>query len=192
MSYKLNPRLEKCLSQKLKWKDLRDIQKKAFAPISEKENTLIVSGTASGKTEAALLPIFNNMLSERQTGLRVLYLAPLKALINDLNLRIQNFAIPLGFESSPWHGDVKYNEKFKSLDDTNILIITPESLESLLTTKRIAIQEIFHQIEYIIVDEIHYFATSPRGYQLISLINRVSRYSEKPPTRIGLSATVEN
>lgn len=192
MAYKLNPRLEKCLTQNLKWKDLRDIQKKAFNPISDKNNTLIVSGTASGKTEAALLPIFNNMLTSKLSGLRVLYLAPLKALINDLNLRILNFATPLGLVSSPWHGDVKYNEKFKSLDDTNILIITPESLESLLTTQKTDNQEIFKQIEYIIVDEIHYFATSPRGYQLISLINRVSRYSESVPIRIGLSATVEN
>jgi len=192
MVNRLNPRLEKCLSQNLKWKDLRDIQKKAFDPISEKKHTLIVSSTASGKTEAALLPIFNRLLNERMTGLKVLYVAPLKALINDLNLRILTMATPLGFVSSPWHGDVQYHEKIQSLDETNVLIITPESLEGLLTTQKTVNQEIFHLIEYIIVDEIHYFAASPRGYQLMSLINRVSRYSEMTPVRIGLSATVEN
>jgi ATP-dependent Lhr-like helicase len=84
------------------------------------------------------------------------------------------------------------NEKFKGIQDAHILIITPESLESLLTSSRLSAKEIFQQLEYIVVDEIHYFAASPRGYQLISLINRVSRYSCFDTVKVGLSATVEN
>jgi ATP-dependent Lhr-like helicase len=192
MKYTLNPKLQQCLIKKMGWKGLREIQEKSIFPISERKNTLIVSGTASGKTEAALIPIINNMLNTRSSGLKVLYFVPLKALINDLNSRISKLCASLGIRSSPWHGDVDYNEKYKSLDETNILIITPESLEGLLTSRKISPKELFKKVDYMIVDEIHYFAASPRGYQLISLINRISRYSDSMPVKIGLSATVEN
>jgi len=188
----LNDKLQHHLKRNLNWTALRDIQKQAVRPIVEGKHTLIVSETASGKTEAALIPILSNMLNRGFEGLKVLYFAPLKALINDLYERIVNLAKPLGINVSPWHGDIPASEKTKALEDTNLLIITPESLEGMITSKKIDLQQIFEHLEVVIVDEIHYFADSPRGYQLISLINRLEKYAKVPLQRIGLSATVQN
>ncbi len=188
----LNERLQHHLKRNLNWNDLRDIQKRSIPPIAGGKQTLIVSETASGKTEAALIPIISQLLNGGFEGLKVLYLAPLKALINDLCDRIENLAKPLGINTSPWHGDIPSSEKIKSLEDTHLLIITPESLEGMLTSKKIDLRAVFEHLEYVIVDEIHYFADSPRGYQLISLINRLEKYSKHTLQRIGLSATVEN
>jgi ATP-dependent helicase Lhr and Lhr-like helicase len=194
--YKLDSKLQEMLRNK-DFCSLRKIQEDSIDYIFSKNNLLIVAPTASGKTEAALLPVISSILGNKENDryLKCLYIAPLKALLNDLESRILDLK-DYG-ESQPfilkWHGDVSRSRKLKELQAVpDILMITPESLEVLFISKYINQAEIFEKIEFIIIDEAHNFAATPRGAQLISLINRIENLSEFSIQRIGLSATIGN
>ncbi len=109
------------------WQTLRDIQELAVAPILAGRDTVLASATASGKTEAAFLPLLSRTVDRE--GLRILYVSPLKALINDQSRRLESLADAVGLTVTPWHGDVAASRK-RRLRDTSagILLITPESL----------------------------------------------------------------
>ncbi|KZX14739.1 DEAD/DEAH box helicase [Methanobrevibacter filiformis] len=204
----LHKRLQHYIISYLKWKKLNEIQEETIPIILNGNDSLIISPTASGKTEAALIPIFSELLNEFDhgdhidhiTSINVLYISPLKALLNDMDRRISKWADYLGFTVTKWHGDVPRSRKNSFIKDpTDFLLITPESLEVILMMRTESEKErIFKNMKYIIVDEIHYFADSDRGVQLNSLLNRISKYGikthiTKPHViRIGLSATVEN
>ena len=190
---RLNERLLHFLSNRLGWSDLNSIQKKVIPHILDGNNTLILAPTASGKTEAALIPIFSEILNNHLEPVSVLYISPLKALINDMHNRIESWANHFGLSAMKWHGDVEYTEKKKfSKNPTDFLSITPESLEVILMNRTSGEKErIFNNVKYILIDEIHYFAGSDRGIQLNSLLNRISKYTPNAQT-IGLSATVGN
>lgn len=190
----LNKRLNSFLVNRLKWKDLNSIQDKAIPIILEGNDTLVISPTASGKTEAVLLPIFSEILDNHYEPLSVLYVAPLKALINDMYDRIDIWARHFNLTTTKWHGDVNKASKDKFFKTpTDFLLITPESLEVILMNRReVEKRKVFKELKYVIVDEIHYFAESDRGIQLNSLLNRINKYCSEKPTRLGLSATVGN
>ncbi|MGB4611038.1 MAG: DEAD/DEAH box helicase [Methanothermobacter thermautotrophicus] len=190
----LNPRLRHFLANRLGWRSLRDVQKSALEAIGRGEDTLIVAPTASGKTEAALIPVFNSILSEGLPPVSMLYVSPLKALINDMHSRLELWGNHFNLEVMKWHGDVPANRKRRFIENpSDILLITPESLEVMMINRSRAEKErILGNLRYIIVDEIHQFIEADRGVQLNSLLARLERYTLVRPQRIGLSATVGN
>lgn len=194
--YRLDPRLQELLRNK-GFNSLRKIQEDSIEIQFNNENLLIVAPTASGKTEAALLPIISSILSDKinETCLKCIYVAPLKALLNDIENRLLQLK---DYEDSQpyilkWHGDVPRSKKLKGLKDIpDILLITPESLEVLFISPHINQVKLFEQVKYIVIDEVHNFSSNPRGAQLISIISRVESVSNYPIQKIGLSATVGN
>lgn len=194
LAEKLNPRLTHFLANRLGWKQLNPIQEKAIPVIFEGKDTLVLAPTASGKTEAVLIPLFNEILNNKLEPTSVLYISPLKALINDMHNRIESWGNHFGITAAKWHGDVDLGKRNKYLKNpTDFLSITPESLEVIIMNKSSSAKHrIFQNVRYIIIDEIHYFADSDRGIQLNSIVNRISRYSNHDIQKLGLSATVGN
>ena len=189
----LDYKLKYFLQNTLGWTDLTDIQKETIPVILNDENSLIIAPTASGKTEAALIPIYNNLITKSLSATSVLYIAPLKALINDMDKRVYTWNQYFGFTATKWHGDASKSKKDTYLKKpSDILLTTPESLEVILINKsENQKKKIFENIKYVIIDEIHYFIESDRGIQLNSLLKRITEYS-KDFVKIGLSATVGN
>ena len=190
----IGERLKLFLANREKWTRFNDLQKEAIPVILKGKDTLIIAPTASGKTECALIPIFDDILKNRIEPMSVLYVAPLKALINDMDSRIERWGNYFNLTVTKWHGDVSKHAKDKFIKEpTDFLSITPESLEVILMNRKYGDkQNIFKNIKYIIIDEIHYFADSDRGVQLNSLLNRIRQYVDNDSVKIGLSATVGN
>ena len=175
------------------WTELRDVQIAAADVLFNTEkNLLLTSATASGKTEAAFFPIISDLFRDPgMPGVKVLYIAPLKSLINDQYGRLGELLDEAGINVTHWHGDVTSSHKKKLLEDPNgILQITPESLESMLMNRSNDIVRIFSALRYVIIDEIHTMISSDRGNQIICQLCRIEKLIGKSPRRIGLSATV--
>lgn len=176
------------------WEELKYIQTKSCEIIfNTDKNLLISSGTASGKTEAVFLPILTQLYNEEDVnGVSVLYISPLKALINDQFLRLEDLTKESDINVLKWHGDVYSYKKDLNNISNIILQITPESLESILTKKKSIFYNAIKNIKYIVIDEIHYFMSSIRGEQLRCLLHRLQLLTNNIPRRIGLSATISN
>lgn len=176
------------------WSELRDIQLDAARVIFESDdNLLLSSSTASGKTEAAFFPIITDILSSPDCGesVSVLYIAPLKSLINDQFSRLDELLDMTGITLTHWHGDVGASHKTKLLKQPEgILQITPESLESMVINRANDIPRIFGKLKYVVIDEIHSMIGADRGSQVLCLLSRISRLIGHDPRRVGLSATV--
>lgn len=178
----------------MKWERFTPVQDRTIPLIMQTDSDIIVSAnTASGKTEAAFLPIITKVEARAQAELKVLYISPLKALINNQFDRIERLCQNCEIKIYRWHGDVDQNQKNKLLKNpSGILQITPESLESLFINKTGHLLSLFQGIEFIVIDEIHSFLDSPRGAQLRSLLSRMYSYTRVRPRIIGLSATIRN
>ena len=178
----------------MKWENFTQVQDLTIPLIMQTESDIIVSAnTASGKTEAAFLPIITMIEERAQTELKVLYISPLKALINNQFERIERLCQNCEINIYRWHGDIGQSHKNKLLKNpSGILQITPESLESLFINKTGHLKPLFQGIEFIVIDEIHSFLDSPRGTQLRSLLSRMEAYTRVRPRIIGLSATIRN
>lgn len=174
------------------WQSLRPVQTAAADAIFNTEsNVLLTSSTASGKTEAAFLPILTELYEHPSTSIGCLYIAPLKALINDQHERLSALCEPADIHVTAWHGDANQTAKRKLLrNPSGVLQITPESLESLLLRKHNEIPRLFGDLRFIVIDELHSFLRSDRGAQAFCLIERLSRLADVRPRRIGLSATI--
>jgi ATP-dependent Lhr-like helicase len=171
------------------WKDLRDIQERAVDPILAGRDVVLASATASGKTEAAFLPLLSRPVKNQ--GLRILYVSPLKALINDQARRLESLADAVGLTVTPWHGDIAASRKRRLRDaPAGILLITPESLEAMFVTHGSEVSAFFGGLDYMVVDELHSFMATERGRQLQSLLHRVDLAVGHPVPRLGLSATL--
>ena len=174
------------------WQSLRAVQNAAGDAIfNTDQNVLLTASTASGKTEAAFFPILT-LLDEDPSGtVGVLYIAPLKALINDQFGRLNDLCQEEGIAVTRWHGDAARSGKQKLLKHpSGILQITPESLESLLINRHMEIPSLFGDLRFIVIDEIHSLLRSDRGLQTFCLIERLCRLAGCKPRRIGLSATI--
>jgi ATP-dependent helicase Lhr and Lhr-like helicase len=174
------------------WTALRDAQERAIPSILAGDSDVVIAAaTATGKTEAAFLPIFSKYLAEEDQNACVVYLSPLKALINDQFSRMEQLCESLDIPVHPWHGDIPGSRKKKFLNTPRgILLITPESVESLFVNHGTAIPQIFDNLLYIVVDELHSFIGSERGQQLQSLLHRIEFAIKRKVPRIGLSATI--
>lgn len=178
----------------MNWDSFTPIQDSAIQTIINTDKDVILSsGTASGKTEAAFLPILSLVEKTANQKLKVLYVSPLKALINNQFERITQLCDELYIHVQKWHGDIASSTKKNFLKKPQgILQITPESIESLFVNHSEKLPKIFNDIEFIVIDEIHSFINSERGVQLRSLIARMSDFMKNPPRIIGLSATIDN
>ena len=174
------------------WESLREVQIAAAESIWEGDNNLLLcSSTASGKTEAVFFPILADLDADPSKSIAVLYIAPIKSLINDQFLRMEALLEESGIPVFHWHGDVASSHKKQLLDNPRgILQITPESLESMLINRSNDIVRLFHDVRYVIIDEIHSLIGSDRGSQIICQLTRMGRLIGKHPRRIGLSATI--
>lgn len=174
------------------WKALRSVQNAAGEAIfGTQNNVLLTASTASGKTEAAFFPILTLLDEDPPASVGVLYIAPLKALINDQFIRLTELCEEAGIPVTRWHGDVAQSKKRKLLrKPSGILQITPESLESLMINKHMEIPSLFGDLRFIVIDEIHSLLRGDRGLQTFCLIERLCRTAGCQPRRIGLSATI--
>lgn len=194
MSYYFN-KLDKKIQEKIyqmKWENLRPIQEESIDKIQTTKDHLIISAsTASGKTEAAFFPIISEIISNKQeAGFQVMYIGPLKALINDQFNRIENLCEKCEIPVFKWHGDVSHVHKKKAKEKpSGILLITPESLESIFINYSSKLPELFNNLKYIVIDEMHSFIGNERGAQLKSLILRLRLFNNDFRC-IGLSATL--
>jgi ATP-dependent Lhr-like helicase len=174
------------------WHDLRPIQVEACRVVFETDtHLLIAAGTASGKTEAAFLPVLTMLHESPSQGIGAMYIGPIKALINDqferLNDLLQYAEIPVHM----WHGDVTQTKKQRVLRQPHgILQITPESLESLLVNQHKELPRLFGQLQFVVIDEVHAFIGSDRGNQILCQLHRLAQLTQHEPRRIGLSATL--
>ena len=176
------------------WQSLRAVQNAAGDAIfGTEDNVLLTASTASGKTEAAFFPILTLLEEHPSASVGVLYIAPLKALINDQFGRLNELCEEEGITVTRWHGDAARSGKQKLLKKpSGILQITPESLESLLINKHMEIPTLFGDLRFIVIDEIHSLLRGDRGLQTFCLIERLCRLAGAVPRRIGLSATIGN
>ncbi len=176
------------------WETIRPIQVAAAHEIFEtNHNVLLSASTASGKTEAAFFPILTELDENPSSTVGCLYIAPLKALINDQYDRLSELCENTGINVWHWHGDVSPTQKRRMLKKTSgVLQITPESLESFMINKHMDIPRLFGDLRFIVIDELHSFLRSDRGGQTFCLIERLSRLAGVKPRRIGLSATIGN
>ena len=174
------------------WESLRDVQVAAAESIlAGSNNLLLTSSTASGKTEAAFFPILSLLCEDPPASVGVLYIAPLKSLINDQFGRIEELLDASGIPVTHWHGDVAGSHKKKLLETPRgILQITPESLESMLINRSNDLVRLFGDLRFVVIDEIHTLTGSDRGNQILCQLARIGRVIGYHPRRIGLSATV--
>lgn len=178
----------------MKWQSFTPVQDQTIPAIINSDNDVVISsGTASGKTEAAFFPILTKVENEAQHSLKVLYISPLKALINNQFERVIDLCKDMDISINRWHGDISSNKKKKFINHpTGILQITPESLESLFINRTNFLSRIFKDVEFIIIDEVHSFIGSERGVHLRALIDRLEHYFSEQPRIVGLSATLGN
>ncbi len=175
-----------------RWENLRAVQMAAGEAIfGTDDNVLLCASTASGKTEAAFFPILTELYENPPASVGALYIAPLKALINDQFVRLEDLCLEADIPVWHRHGDVSQSHKDKLLKNpSGILQITPESLEALLMRKHAYIPKLFCDLRYVVIDELHSLMRAQRGGQTMCLIERLSRLSGSSPRRIGLSATI--
>lgn len=189
----LHPSLQYHVVNTLGWSTLRPTQLAAIAPIHAGSHCLLLAPTAGGKTEAAAIPILSRMLVEAWPATSVLYVCPIKALLNNLEPRLSHYAGLVGRRVEVWHGDISQSRKSRALRDApDILLTTPESIEAMLISTRVERSAWFGNLQTVIVDELHAFASDDRGWHLRSVLHRLDQYLKRPLQRIGLSATVSN
>jgi ATP-dependent Lhr-like helicase len=177
----------------LGWTSLRPLQRDALGPVLRGDDALLLAPTAGGKTEAAAFPMLTRMSADGWTGLSVLYLCPLKALLNNLLPRLEVYGAWAGRRVALWHGDTPASgRKSMLVDPPDLLLTTPESLESMLVSTSVDHERLFAGLRAVIVDEVHAFAAGDRGWHLLAVLERLSRIAGRPLQRLGLSATVGN
>lgn len=176
------------------WPSFREIQTKAFDVFAEGDDHILISaGTSSGKTEAAMFPVISSLYRNPPEGIGAMYIGPLKALIDDQFQRIEPMIRESGIRITGWHGDASRTAKLALLEfPSGILQITPESLQNLIANDPEKIESLFHELRFVVIDEVHAFMASERGAQLLCCLQRLELLAKCDPRRIGLSATISD
>jgi ATP-dependent Lhr-like helicase len=177
----------------LGFRELRPVQLLTIDAILDGKNCVVLAPTAGGKTEAAFFPILSAMDAGDWKPVSVIYLSPIRALLNNQEDRVARYAATIGRRVFKWHGDTTQSQRKGFLaDPADILLTTPESLEAMLMSPKVPAGRLFAQLKAVIVDEIHAFAGQDRGAHLAALLERFTRFCGADVQRIGLSATVGN
>lgn len=189
----LEEKIQNGIKDILKWSSLTDIQEETIPCLLNGDNCILIAQTAGGKTEAAFLPIISEIYKERLKPISVIYISPIRALLNNQEFRLKKLGKIANIDAFKWHGEVDYSNKRKfKVDPKHIIATTPESLEVMLMSDSYDLENLFSDIRFIVIDEVHYFAENYRGAQLMSIIERIQTYSNYDIQRVGLSATVGN
>ncbi len=187
------PRLQEAIVSRLGWSSLRPVQEQAGAALLDGDNAVILAPTAGGKTEASIFPTLAMLLDQPADTVGALYIAPIKALLNNQEDRLGTYTQMVGLRRFVWHGDASASEKKKFLrEPCELLMTTPESLEVMLISSTVPAAKLFRNLRIVIVDEVHAFAGTDRGAHFMSVLERLAQYTENDIQRAGLSATVGN
>jgi ATP-dependent Lhr-like helicase len=190
---RLSPRLQQAIVARLGWSSLRPIQEQAGEALLGGKNAVILAPTAGGKTEAAIFPTLSNLVERQPTGVGAIYVAPIKALLNNQEERLGLYTEMVGLRRFVWHGDTTPSARKQFLaEPAELLMTTPESLEVMLISPRVDERALFRDLRMIVIDEVHAIAGTDRGAHLMSVIERIRRLSRHDIQRAGLSATVGN
>ncbi len=191
--FRLSPRLQHGISQVLGWDSLRPVQELTIQAVLDGANCVVLAPTAGGKTEAAFFPIVDIIYQQKLPPVCALYISPIRALLNNQEPRLIKLARLVGATAFKWHGDVLQSDRQRFLrDPAHILMTTPESLEVMLISPKIDTAALFAGLRFVVIDEIHHFATDDRGAHLVAILERLAQYTNQDIQRIGLSATVGN
>ena len=176
-----------------RWTSLRDIQERAIPYLVDGDDDLIIAAaTAGGKTEAAFLPLISKAFTTGSgKGFDLIYVGPLRALINDQFRRLEDLCEALDMPVHPWHGDISQAVKARARKNPRgILLITPESLEAMFVLRGAEVPRLFAGTQAIVIDELHALLDSERGVHLRSLLTRLELSVGRRIRRVGLSATL--
>lgn len=190
---RLHPHLQHAIIHELGWRSLRPVQELTIEAVLDGCNAVVLAPTAGGKTEAAIFPLLSRILTENLQPVSVVYVCPIRALLNNQEERLQSYARMVGLDVFKWHGDVSDSPKqrFRTAP-AQLLMTTPESLEVMLISARTDARALFQGLSAIVIDEVHAFAGDDRGAHLASVIERLVWLGGRDVQRIGLSATVGN
>lgn len=187
------PRLQEAIVSRLGWTALRPVQELAGEAILDGKNALVLAPTAGGKTEAAIFPALAGLVERAPDGVGALYVAPIKALLNNQEERLGTYAEMVGLRRFVWHGDVADAARRAFVKEpAELLLTTPESLEVMLLSTRTPAARLFQDLRMVVVDEVHALAGTDRGAHLLSVLERLARFTSNDVQRVGLSATVGN
>lgn len=190
---RFEPRLQGAIVARLGWTSLRPVQEQAGEALLAGENAIILAPTAGGKTEASMFPAISQMVADAPRSTGTLYIAPIKALLNNQAERLGLYTEMVGLRRFVWHGDTPTNERQRFLrDPTELLMTTPESLEVMLVSQRVDERRVFGDLRMVVIDEVHALAGTDRGAHLMSVLERLAAVSHHDVQRVGLSATVGN
>lgn len=190
---RLHPHLQHAIVHDLGWRSLRPVQDLSIDAVLDGCNSVVLAPTAGGKTEAAIFPLLSRILTEGLKPVAVIYVCPIRALLNNQEDRLQAYARMVGLDLFKWHGDVSDSRKQSFRDaPAHVLTTTPESLEVMMISARTDARALFDGLSAVVIDEVHAFAADDRGAHLASLIERLVTLCGCDVQRIGLSATVGN
>ncbi len=190
---RLHPALQHHIVNSLGWKELREVQSLSIEAFLTGANLVILAPTAGGKTESAFFPVISQMLEEAWSGISILYVSPIKALLNNQEQRLDKYLRLVGRRAALWHGDTSQGERKRIIaEQPDCLLTTPESLEVLLVSQKVDHHRFFSDVRVVVIDELHAFAGDDRGWHLLSVFERIGRIAGRDIQRIGLSATVGN
>ena len=190
---RLHPAVQHHVVNSLGWRSLRPLQEQAIDPVLDGRHALLGAPTAGGKTEAAVLPLLSRMVEQSWPGLSVLYVCPLRALLNNLHPRLVGYCELLGRRAGLWHGDVGASERKAILrEPPDLLLTTPESIEAMLMSPSVDVARLLGGVQAVVVDEIHAFAGDDRGWHLLAVLARLDKLAGREIQRVGLTATVGN
>jgi ATP-dependent helicase Lhr and Lhr-like helicase len=190
---KFAPRLQQAIVARLGWSSLRPVQELAGEALLSGKNAVILAPTAGGKTEASMFPTLSTLVDKQPIGVGAIYVAPIKALLNNQEDRLGLYTEMVGLHRFVWHGDTTSSARKQFLaEPAELLMTTPESLEVMLVSPRVDEQALFSDLRTVVIDEVHAIAGTDRGAHLMSVIERIRRLSRHDIQRAGLSATVGN